>query len=190
GRGGLIDLRKVPSDEPGMSPMEIWSNEAQERYVLVVRAKDLPRFEEICARERAPFAVVGEATEEMQLRVEDPVFRNYAVDMPMNVLLGKPPKMLRDVKRVQKQGRPLPADIDPMDAAMRLLTLPPTADKGFLISTAARPGGGMTTRDQYGGPWRVRVSDGAVPAAGSTPSAGEAMARGERTPVAVLNAPA
>src|SRR5690606_41760491 len=83
---------------------EIWSNEAQERYVLVVRAEDLPRFEEICARERAPFAVVGEATEEMQLRVEDPVFRNYAVDMPMNVLLGKPPKMLRDVKRVQKQG--------------------------------------------------------------------------------------
>ncbi|HLU61279.1 MAG TPA: phosphoribosylformylglycinamidine synthase [Gammaproteobacteria bacterium] len=190
GRGGLIDLRKVPSDEPGMSPMEIWSNEAQERYVLVVRAEDLPRFEEICARERAPFAVVGEATEEMQLRVEDPVFRNYAVDMPMNVLLGKPPKMLRDVKRVQKQGRPLPADIDPMDAAMRLLKLPTIADKGFLISIGDRSVGGMITRDQYVGPWQVPVSDVAVTAAGFTTYAGEAMAMGERTPVAVLNAPA
>src|SRR5690606_36723430 len=101
--GGVIDLRENPNAEPGLTPMEIWCNEAQERYVLVVNEIDLPRFEAICARERAPFAVVGDATAEQQLRVEDPVFRNYAVDMPMQVPLGKPPKMLRDVKRVQMQ---------------------------------------------------------------------------------------
>ncbi|HEX7047601.1 MAG TPA: phosphoribosylformylglycinamidine synthase [Gammaproteobacteria bacterium] len=191
GRGGVIDLREIPNDEPGMTPMEIWSNEAQERYVLVVDPDDLPRFEAICARERAPFAVVGEATEQQQLRVEDPVFRNYAVDMPMQVLLGKPPKMLRDVKRVKKEGRTLATkNIDAQDAAMRLLKLPTIADKGFLISIGDRSVGGMITRDQYVGPWQVPVSDVAVTAAGYTTYTGEAMSMGERTPVAVLNAPA
>ncbi|HEX6930075.1 MAG TPA: phosphoribosylformylglycinamidine synthase [Gammaproteobacteria bacterium] len=191
GRGGVINLRAVPNDEPGMTPLEIWCNEAQERYVLVVSAADLPRFEAICARERAPFAVVGEATEQQQLRVEDPVFRNYAVDMPMQVLLGKPPKMLRDVKRVRKSGRRLVTEnIDAQEAAMRLLKLPTIADKGFLISIGDRSVGGMITRDQYVGPWQVPVSDVAVTAAGYTTYAGEAMSMGERTPVAVLNAPA
>lgn len=191
GRGGVINLRAIPNDEPGMAPMEIWCNEAQERYVLVVNAEDVPRFEAICVRERAPFAVVGEATDQQQLRVEDPVFRNYAVDMPMQVLLGKAPKMLRDVKRVQKQGRKIGTDeIDAQVAAMRLLKLPTIADKGFLISIGDRSVGGMITRDQYVGPWQVPVSDVAVTAAGYTTYAGEAMSMGERTPVAVLNAPA
>ncbi len=191
GRGGVIDLRKIHNDEPGMTPMEIWCNEAQERYVLMVNADDLPRFEAICARERAPFAVVGEAIAEQQLCVEDPVFRNYAVDMPMQVLLGKPPKMLRDVKRVKQQGNALAtANIDANDAAMRLLKLPTIADKGFLVSIGDRSVGGMITRDQYVGPWQVPVADVAVTAAGYTTYAGEAMSMGERTPVAVLNAPA
>ncbi|HEX7030576.1 MAG TPA: phosphoribosylformylglycinamidine synthase, partial [Gammaproteobacteria bacterium] len=190
GRGGVIDLREIPNDEPGMTPMEIWCNEAQERYVLVVNASDLPHFEAICARERAPFAVVGEATDARQLRVEDPVFRNYAVDMPMQVLLGKPPKMLRDVQRVKKQGKAFGAHIDAKDAALRLMKLPTIADKGFLISIGDRSVGGMIARDQYVGPWQVPVSDVAVTAAGYTTYAGEAMAMGERTPVAVLNAPA
>lgn len=191
GRGGVIDLRRIPNDEPGMAPMGIWCNEAQERYVLVVNENDLPRFEAICARERAPFAVVGEATEQQQLRVEDPVFRNYAVDMPMQVLLGKAPKMLRDVHRIERKGRKLGTKkIDPKEAALRLLKLPTIADKGFLISIGDRSVGGMITRDQYVGPWQVPVADVAVTAAGYTTYAGEAMSMGERTPVAVLNAPA
>jgi len=191
GRGGVIDLRKVPNDEPGMTPMEVWCNEAQERYVLVVDESDLPRFEAICARERAPFAVVGAATEQQQLRVEDPVFHNHAVDIPMQVLLGKAPKMLRDVRRIRKHGRKLAtSNIDAQEAARRLLKLPTIADKGFLISIGDRSVGGMITRDQYVGPWQVPVSDVAVTAAGYTTYAGEAMSMGERTPVAVLNAPA
>ncbi|MBW3567910.1 MAG: phosphoribosylformylglycinamidine synthase, partial [Proteobacteria bacterium] len=191
GRGGVINLRRIPNDEPGMAPMGIWCNEAQERYVLVVNENDLPRFEAICARERAPFAVVGEATAQQQLRVEDPVFRNYAVDMPMQVLLGKAPKMLRDVQRIERKGRKLgTTKIDPKEAALRLLKLPTIADKGFLISIGDRSVGGMITRDQYVGPWQVPVADVAVTAAGYTTFAGEAMSMGERTPVAVLNAPA
>ena len=189
-RGGIIDLREIPNDEPGMSPMEIWCNEAQERYVIAVKAADIDTFEAICKRERAPYAVVGTATEERHLRVQDPVFRNHAVDMPMDVLLGKAPKMLRDVARRRPAPIALGRDIDAKEAALRLLRLPTIADKGFLISIGDRSVTGMIARDQYVGPWQVPVSDVAVTSAGFTTNAGEAMAMGERTPVAVLNAPA
>ena len=189
-RGGVINLREIPNDEPGMSPMEIWCNEAQERYVIAVKASDIDTFEKICARERAPYAVVGTATEERHLRVEDPVFRNHAVDMPMDVLLGKPPKMLRDVQHRDAAPIPMKLDADAREAALRLLRLPTIADKGFLISIGDRSVTGMIARDQYVGPWQVPVSDVAVTSAGFTTNAGEAMAMGERTPVAVLNAPA
>jgi phosphoribosylformylglycinamidine synthase len=189
-RGGIINLRDIPNDEPGMSPMEIWCNEAQERYVIAVKATDIDTFEAICARERAPYAIVGTATEARDLKVEDPLFRNHAVDMPMDVLLGKPPKMLRDVRHRDPAPIKLPASIDARDAALRLLKLPTIADKGFLVSIGDRSITGMIARDQYVGPWQVPVSNVAVTTAGFTTVAGEAMAMGERTPVAVLNAPA
>ncbi|HUX92026.1 MAG TPA: phosphoribosylformylglycinamidine synthase [Gallionellaceae bacterium] len=191
GRGAHFELRKVPSEERGMTPMQIWSNEAQERYVLAIPPERLVEFQAICARERCPFAVLGHAIEADRLVVHDELFKNDAVDMPLSVLLGKPPKMTRTVKREKVK---LPAfdnsKIKLKDAITRVLSLPSVADKTFLISIGDRSVGGLTARDQMVGPWQVPVADVAVSLMGFGTTLGEAFALGERTPLAVLNAPA
>lgn len=189
GRGGRFDLRAVPSDEPGMSPMQIWCNEAQERYVLAIRPESLSLFQAICERERCPFAVVGEALAELQLIVTDERSSTHPADMPLPVLLGKPPKMVRDVKRIH----PDPALLDKtgmqlQEAARRVLRLPAVANKSFLITIGDRSVGGQTARDQMVGPWQVPVADVAVTTMGFQTYSGEAFALGERTPLAVINA--
>jgi phosphoribosylformylglycinamidine synthase len=191
GRGARFELRKVPSEERGMTPMQIWSNEAQERYVLAIPPERLAEFQAICARERCPFAVLGSAIEADRLIVHDELFKNDAVDMPLSVLLGKPPKMTRTVKREKVR---LPAfdtgKIKLKDAITRVLSLPSVADKSFLITIGDRTVGGMTARDQMVGPWQVPVADVAMTLMGYGSKLGEAFAVGERTPLAVLNAPA
>ncbi|WP_459869101.1 phosphoribosylformylglycinamidine synthase, partial [Endothiovibrio diazotrophicus] len=191
GRGGRFELREVPNDEPGMSPKEIWCNEAQERYVLAVAAEDIERFAAICARERAPFAVVGEATAEQRLVLGDRHFGNTPIDMPLNMLLGKPPKMLRDVKR---RDLTLPAfttdALDLREAAYRVLRLPAVADKTFLITIGDRTVTGTVARDQMVGPWQTPVADCAVTTTTVESTTGEAMAMGERTPAALIDGPA
>jgi phosphoribosylformylglycinamidine synthase len=190
--GGRIDLRKVLSDEPGMSPLELWCNESQERYVLVIAAAQLAAFGALCDRERCPFAVVGEVTDDGVLRVEDPQFGNTPVAMPLETLLGKPPKMTRDVKRLPHAGDAFSAaDVnDVREAALRVLSLPAVADKSFLINIGDRSVGGMISRDPMVGPWQVPVSDVAVTVVDYFSTYGEAMAMGERTPVALLDAAA
>ena len=191
GRGAIFDLRKIPLEESGMAPKEIWSNESQERYVLGIDPVHLPLFEYLCQRERCLFAVVGHATDERQLKVIDPAHENTPVDMPMDVLLGKPPKMHRDVTRVKPN---LPAidltGVDLVEAAQRVLRLPAVADKSFLITIGDRTVGGTTVRDQMVGPWQVPVADCAVTSMSFEGYLGEAMAMGERTPLAVIDAPA
>jgi phosphoribosylformylglycinamidine synthase len=190
-RGGRIDLRAVPSDEPGMSPLEIWCNEAQERYVLVVAPEHLERFAALCARERCPYAVVGETTDDGWLKVADSKFDNAPVDVPLDVILGKPPKMLRDVRRVPGLSDAFDAaGVDVVEAAYRLLRFPAVADKTFLITIGDRTVGGMISRDPMVGPWQVPVSDVAVTISDYTSHSGEAMAMGERTPLALLDGPA
>lgn len=190
-RGGRIDLRAVPSDEPDMSPLEIWCNEAQERYVLIIAAHRIDAFSTLCKRERCPFAVVGEITNDGRLLVGDSLLKNNPVDMPLDVLLGKPPRMTRDVNRVPSLSEPFDVSrIDVKEAAYRLLRVPAIADKSFLITIGDRTVGGMISRDQMVGPWQVPVSDVAVTVSDYTSTAGEAMAMGERTPLALLNAPA
>ncbi|RJG01103.1 phosphoribosylformylglycinamidine synthase [Noviherbaspirillum sedimenti] len=190
-RGAIFDLRKVHLEESGMAPKEIWSNESQERYVMAIAPESLPLFDYLCQRERAPFAVVGTATEERQLKVVDPEQGNNPVDMPMDVLLGKPPKMHRDVTHVARQMPPLDlTGIDLLEASLRVLRLPTVADKSFLITIGDRTVGAMTARDQMVGPWQVPVADCAVTAMGFEGYLGEAMAMGERTPLAVINAAA
>jgi phosphoribosylformylglycinamidine synthase len=191
GLGGRFDLRKVPSEEPGMSPMQIWCNEAQERYVLAIAPASLATFDAICARERCPYAVVGEGTVDGRLTVRDPVFKNNAVDMALSVLLGKPPKMTRRVSHVAKTLPELDfSQIDLREAVYRVLRMPSVADKTFLISIGDRSVGGMTARDQMVGPWQVPVADVAVTLMGFNTYRGEAFAMGERTPLAVINAAA
>ncbi|HKS54960.1 MAG TPA: phosphoribosylformylglycinamidine synthase [Steroidobacteraceae bacterium] len=190
-RGGRIDLRAVPSDEPGMSPLEIWCNEAQERYVLVVAPEHLERFAALCARERCPYAVVGDTTDDGWLKVTDPKFNSAPVDVPLDVILGKPPKMLRDVRRVPGLSDSFDAArVDVTEAAYRLLRFPAVADKTFLITIGDRTVGGMISRDPMVGPWQVPVSDVAVTIGDYTSHSGEAMAMGERTPLALLDAAA
>ncbi|WMW79004.1 phosphoribosylformylglycinamidine synthase [Undibacterium cyanobacteriorum] len=190
-RGAIFDLRKVPLEESGMAPKEIWSNESQERYVLAIAPESLPLFQYFCERERCLFAVVGTATEERQLKVIDPLNNNSPVDMPMNVLLGKPPKMHRQVEHVK---RVFPAidltGIELTVAAERVLSLPTVADKSFLITIGDRSVGAMSVRDQMVGPWQVPVADCAVTAMSLEGHLGEAMAMGERTPLAVIDAAA
>ena len=190
-RGARIDLRAIPSAEPGMTPMELWCNEAQERYVLCVAAEALPVFERIAARERCPFAVIGTLDDTGELVVSDPLFKDEPVDMPIDVLLGKPPKLVRDVRSVKPlaQGVNL-YTMQLRDAAYRVLRFPAVADKTFLITIGDRTVGGLISRDQFVGPWQVPVSDVAVTLADHYGYAGEAMSMGERSPVAVLNAPA
>ncbi|MBL8515744.1 MAG: phosphoribosylformylglycinamidine synthase [Betaproteobacteria bacterium] len=191
GAGARFQLRQVPSEEPGMSPKEIWCNEAQERYVLAIAAESLPMFKAFCERERCPFAVLGEATADERLIVEDMLFGNHAVDMELPVLLGKPPRMHRDVKSRVLALAPLDlANIRIEEAAYRVLRLPTVADKSFLINIGDRSVGAFTARDQMVGPWQAPVADCAVTLMGYQTFKGEAMAMGERTPLAVINAPA
>ncbi|MBK5963298.1 phosphoribosylformylglycinamidine synthase [Thiocystis minor] len=191
GRGGRFELREVPNDDPGMSPMEIWCNEAQERYVMAIAAERLETFQAICARERCPYAVVGEASESEHLRLDDRHFGDRPIDMPLPLLFGKPPKMLRDVARVQPPTTAFAtADIDLGEAIFRVLRLPAVADKSFLITIGDRSITGQVARDQMVGPWQVPVADCAVTLADYRGYTGEAMAIGERTPLALLDAPA
>ena len=206
GRGGKFDLRAVPNDQPGMSPMEIWCNEAQERYVLAVDGKQLETFRALCDRERCPYAVVGEATEERQLLLEDGYFRSnrnlttdaalaermaQPIDMDLAVLFGKPPKMQRDVSHLKRNlERFKTKGLDLKEAAYRVLRLPTVANKTFLITIGDRTVSGLVCRDQMVGPWQVPVADVAVTASGYEGYTGEAMALGERTPLALINAAA
>jgi phosphoribosylformylglycinamidine synthase len=187
--GAVLDLRKIPSLEPGMSPMEIWSNEAQERYVLAIRPSSLSLFESLCARERCPFAVLGEATEARHLTVEDPLFENKAVDMPMQVMLGGTPRMSRSYETIERKGDDFDAAkvTDLKDAIFRVLKNPTVASKSFLITIGDRSITGMVARDQMVGPWQVPVADAAVTTTSLVGYTGEAMAMGERPPVALLN---
>ncbi|MEI5640664.1 MULTISPECIES: phosphoribosylformylglycinamidine synthase [unclassified Pseudoalteromonas] len=188
GRGGNFELRNIPNDEPGMAPHEIWCNESQERYVLAVAAEDFARFEAICKRERAQYAVIGEATEDRHLRVSDNHFENNPVDLPLDVLLGKPPKMHRDVSSKRATGKALTtSEIKVEEAAKRLLRLPAIAEKTFLITIGDRSVTGLVARDQMVGPWQVPVANCAVTAATYDTYHGEAMSMGERTPAALLN---
>ena len=191
GSGGTFMLRAIPSAEPGMSPLEIWCNEAQERYVLAVTPENLTVFEQICQRERCPYAVVGEATEEQLIRMQDQHFDNLPIDLPMSVLFGKPPRMHRDVcgKPVQLIALDT-AQIGLDEAFDRVLSLPAVASKNFLITIGDRTVTGLVARDQMVGPWQVPVADAAVTASSFDSYAGEAMSMGERTPVALLDAPA
>jgi phosphoribosylformylglycinamidine synthase len=187
-RGGVFNLRNVPSDEPGMSPLEIWCNESQERYVLSVAPENLQQFADICARERAPFAVVGEATAEMHLTLADSHFNNKPIDLPLEVLLGKAPKMSRDVVTTKAVSPALDqTKIELKDAVKRILTLPTVADKTFLITIGDRSVTGLVNRDQMVGPWQVPVADCAVTASSYDSYCGEAMSMGERTPLALLD---
>jgi len=190
-RGGRIELRAVPNDEPGMSPLEIWCNEAQERYVLAIAPDRLVAFEAVCRRERCPYALIGHTTDDGMLRVTDSRFGNEPVDLPVDVLLGKPPRMLRDVTRLARKGDGFDAaSVDPAEALGRLLRLPAVADKAFLVTIGDRTVGGLVSRDQMVGPWQVPVADAAVTLSGFKGYTGEAMAMGERTPLALLDAPA
>ncbi len=190
GRGARFDLRKIPLEESGLAPKEIWCNESQERYVLAIAPESLAQFKAFCERERCPFAVVGVATEERQLVVADEG-APAPVDMPMNVLLGKPPKMHRDVKSVARQFKPVDlTDVSLQDAAIKVLSHPTVASKRFLITIGDRTVGGMSHRDQMVGPWQVPVADCAVTLADYKGFAGEAMSMGERTPLATIDAPA
>ena len=191
GRGGKFNLRALPNDEPGMSPLALWCNESQERYVLAISAARIDTFAAFCARERAPFAIVGEATTERRLVVEDPHFKNTPIDMPLEVLLGKPPRMHRRETSLQRPLRPLDlGSLSLAEAVRRVLVHPAVADKTFLISIGDRTLGGLIARDQMVGPWQVPVADCGVTATAFDVYTGEAMAMGERTPVAINNAAA
>ena len=188
GCGGAFHLRNIPNDEPGMSPLEIWCNESQERYVLAINPESLEVFEAICKRERAPFAVIGEASQEETLKLHDSHFDNDPIDLPLDVLLGKPPKMHRDVKTEKLQGEALQlGDVTAADAAERLMRLPTIAEKTFLITIGDRTVTGMVAQDQMVGPWQIPVANSAVTTASFDSYAGEAMSMGERTPVALLD---
>ena len=189
-RGARFDLRAIKLEESGLAPKEIWCNESQERYVLAIAPESLESFQALCERERCPFAVIGVATEERQLQLVD-VGNESPVDMPMNVLLGKPPKMHRDVKTVARTAAPLDlTGVALQKAVIDVLAHPTVASKRFLITIGDRTVGGLTHRDQMVGPWQVPVADCAVTLADYQGFAGEAMSMGERTPLAALNAPA
>ncbi|MDA1371822.1 MAG: phosphoribosylformylglycinamidine synthase [Proteobacteria bacterium] len=191
GRGGKFELRNIPNAETQMSPLEIWCNEAQERYVMAVGVKQLDQFDAICKRERCPYAVVGTSTVEQHIRLHDAHFDNCPIDLPMDVLFGKPPKMYREVNSGRVVGSEFTTgDIDLSDAVQRVLALPTVANKSFLITIGDRTITGLVHRDQMVGPWQVPVADAAVTASSYNAYTGEAMAMGERTPLALLNAAA
>ncbi len=191
GRGATLDLRAIPNDEPGMSPMELWCNESQERYVLAVGDDRLADFIELCERERCIYAILGKATEDRVLRVKDPHFENNPVDLPLEILLGKTPRTHRQVEHMTVSQPALDtSDIDPVEALYRVLKLPAVADKTFLISIGDRSVGGLVSRDQMVGPWQVPVADASVTATDYLGYTGEVMSIGEKTPLAILDAPA
>ena len=191
GRGAVFKLRDVPLEEHGLTPLQIWCNEAQERYVLSILEKDLDTFRAICERERCPFAVVGTATDDGHLQVRDDLFANKPVDLPLNVLLGKPPKTTRTDKTQQQPEKPFSGShIDLKEAAYRVLQLPAVAAKNFLITIGDRTVGGLTHRDQMVGRWQTPVADCAVTIMGFDTHRGEAMAMGEKPAVALFDAPA
>lgn len=199
GRGAVFELREVPLEEHGLTPLQIWCNESQERYVLSILEKDLDAFRAICERERCPFAVVGTATGDGHLKVRDDLFSNNPVDLPLNVLLGKPPKTTRTDKTVTPyatEGNPFgkkpfnAGDIDITEAAYRVLRLPAVAAKNFLITIGDRSVGGMTHRDQMVGKYQTPVADCAVTMMGFNTYRGEAMSMGEKPAVALFDAPA
>ena len=191
GRGARFDLRAVPLEESGLAPKEIWCNESQERYVLAIAPESLELFRAMCERERCPFAVVGVTTAERDLILEDGPEGERAINMPMEVLLGKPPKVHRDVSRVERSGGTLDlTGVDLKTAAFDVLRHPTVASKRFLITIGDRTVGGLNSRDQMVGPWQVPVADCAVTLADFKGFAGEAFAIGERTPLAAVNAPA
>ncbi|MCC7221420.1 MAG: phosphoribosylformylglycinamidine synthase, partial [Candidatus Contendobacter sp.] len=190
-RGGIFELREVPNADPGMSPMQIWCNEAQERYVLAIAAEQVEAFIAFCERERCPYAVIGVVAEEQNLIVNDRQFTDQPVALPMNVLFGKAPKMLREVAHdvtASINGEALDASV--ADAVARVLRFPAVADKSFLITIGDRSVTGLVCRDQMVGPWQVPVSDVAVTATSFDVNTGEAMSLGERPPLALSNAPA
>ncbi len=190
-RGGRFDLRSIPSAETGLSPLELWCNEAQERYVMAVAPEQLQVFAALCERERCPFAVVGEATEELHLALSDSHYHNKPIDLPMSVLFGKPPKMQRNAKALRKQLRRFDTSGITLEVAIeRVLRLPAVASKSFLITIGDRSITGMVAREQMVGPWQVPVADAAVTTLTYDSFHGEAMAMGERTPLALLDAPA
>ncbi|OAM34482.1 phosphoribosylformylglycinamidine synthase [Eikenella sp. NML96-A-049] len=191
GRGAIFELRAVPLEEHGLTPLQIWCNEAQERYVLSILEKDLDTFRAICERERCPFAVVGTATDDGHLQVRDDLFANKPVDLPLNVLLGKPPKTTRTDKTQQQPEKPFSdSHIDLKEAAYRVLQLPAVAAKNFLITIGDRSVGGLTHRDQMVGRWQTPVANCAVTIMGFDTHRGEAMAMGEKSAVALFDAPA
>ena len=189
--GARVELRDVDNAEPGMSPMGIWCNEAQERYVLIIAEDRVDEFQALCDRERCPAAVIGTLTDDGNLRVTDRDFDRDVVDMPMQMLLGNTPQMHRDVQRAAiAEGELDLSGIELEEAALRVLRFPAVADKSFLIHIGDRTVGGLSARDQLIGPWQVPVSDVAITSSGFETNTGEAMAMGERTPLAVTNAPA
>lgn len=194
--GAQFELRSIPLEESGMSPAEIWCNESQERYVIAIHPKDLDRFAKMCERERCPYAVVGHTTQNRQLQLHDQQQaknpdQQYPIDMPMEVLLGKPPKMHRDVHTTQEQFPPFNCNPIELKEAIELVLQQPTvASKSFLITIGDRTVGGLNSRDPFVGPWQVPVADCAVTTMDYSGYRGEAMSMGERTPVALFNAPA
>jgi phosphoribosylformylglycinamidine synthase len=190
-RGAYFELRQIPNAEPGMSPMEIWCNEAQERYVLAIPPDVMPVFERICNRERAPYSILGEITDDTRLVLHDDLFNNKPIDIPLSVLLGKLPRMQRSADSIiQTETTFNPGNIDLQEAIHRVLHLPAVADKRFLITIGDRTVSGHTVRDQMVGPWQTPVADCAITASAIDACTGEAMAIGERTPLALINAPA
>ncbi len=189
--GGDLHLREVPNDEPGMAPLAIWCNEAQERYVLAIAPQRLDEFEQLCARERCPYAMIGTASSEPHLTLNDRQFGDRPVDMPMATLFGNTPQMHREATRLARASTPWDAaEVGLSEAIERVLSLPTVGDKGFLVSIADRSVGGLIAQDQMVGPYQVPVADAGVTLAGFTGYNGEAMAMGERTPVALLDGPA
>ncbi len=190
-RGGRFELRNVQNADKGMSPMQIWCNEAQERYVVAIKPESLELFTSFCEREHCLYAVIGEATEEEHLSLNDALLGDKPVDIPMSLLFGKPPKMQRNVEHVKPSLTALDfSGVSLSEAVKRVLSFPAVADKSFLIHIGDRSVTGLVARDQMVGPWQVPVADVAVTASGFYALTGEAMAMGERTPIAVIDAPA
>ncbi len=188
GMGATLQLRDIPNAEQGMSPLAIWCNEAQERYVLGIAPNDLARFEAMAQRERCPFAVVGQVTAKRDLVVSDSHFENAPIDLPMEMLLGKPPKLVKNVSGGSAPSQSLDLNaVTLAEAARRVLQLPTVASKHFLITIGDRTVGGLICRDQMVGPWQVPVADCAVMANSYEGYQGEAMAMGERSPIAIVN---
>ena len=191
GRGAAIDLRGIPSEDSGMSPREIWCNEAQERYVLAISPRELDQFRLICERERCPYAVLGTATADGKLVIDDQHFKQRPVDIPLSLVLDKPPKMLRDVRRIARKPAPLSLEkVTVQEAAHRVMRHPAVANKTFLVAIGDRTVGGLCARDPFVGPWQVPVADCAVTLADFEGYGGEAFAIGERTPLALIDAAA